>query len=108
MGTIVGTSRVVVDELRKKGEKVGLIKVRLFRPLPCKEIVKALEKTKQVIVLDRDISLGNRGILLDEIRSCMHNKKPTIRGYIVGLGGRDVTKDHIKKAFNMVEQEWLM
>jgi pyruvate ferredoxin oxidoreductase alpha subunit len=108
MGTIVGTSRVVVDELRQQGQKVGLMKVRLFRPFPAEEIVKALEGTKDVIILDRNISLGNQGALFDEIRSCMHGKKPNIKGYIVGLGGRDVTKDHIKKAFNMVDEKWLM
>jgi pyruvate ferredoxin oxidoreductase alpha subunit len=108
MGTIVGTSREVVDELREKGEKVGLIKVRLFRPFPFDELVKALEKSKNVIVLDRNISLGNQGVLLDEIKSCMYGKKTNIKGYIVGLGGRDVTKEHIKKAFNMVDEKWLM
>jgi len=108
IGTIVGTSRVVVDELRKKGQKVGLMKIRLFRPFPFEEIIKALEKAKNVIVLDRDISLGNKGVLLDEIRSCMHGKDINIKGYIVGLGGRDVTKQHIKKAFNMVDEKWLM
>ena len=108
MGTIVGTSRAVVDELREKGEKVGLMKVRLFRPFPCDEIVKILEKTKNVIVLDRNISLGNQGVLLDEIKSCMYGKNINIKGYVVGLGGRDVTKQHIKKAFDMVDEKWLM
>lgn len=108
IGTIIGTSRAVVDELRAKGEKAGLLKIRLFRPFPREEIFKALEKAKNIIVLDRDISLGNKGTLYTEIRDCMHNSKPNIKGYIVGLGGRDVTKEHIKKAFKMVDEEWLM
>ena len=108
MGTIVGTSRAVVDELREQGEKVGLMKVRLFRPFPCDEIVKVLEKAKNVIILDRNISLGNQGVLLDEIKSCMYGKNTNIKGYVVGLGGRDVTKQHIKKAFEMVDEKWLM
>jgi len=108
IGTIAGTSRVVVDELRKKGEKVGLLKIRLFRPFPREEIVKALSSAKDIVVLDRDISLGNKGTLFTEIRDCMYEKKVNVKGYIVGLGGRDVTKEHIKKAFNMVDEEWLM
>ncbi|TKJ17286.1 pyruvate ferredoxin oxidoreductase [Candidatus Woesearchaeota archaeon B3_Woes] len=108
MGTIAGTSKVVVDELRVKGQKVGLMKVRLFRPFPKEEIIKALEKSKDIIVLDRNISLGNNGALFTEIRDCMYGRKCNIKGYVVGLGGRDVTKKHIKKAFNMVNQEWLI
>lgn len=108
MGTIAGTSKVVVDELRAKGEKVGLLKIRLFRPFPREEIVKALEKAEDVIILDRNISLGNKGALFTEIRDCLYDKKVNVKGYIAGLGGRDVTKEHIKKAFKMVEEEWLM
>jgi len=108
IGTIAGTSRVVIDELRKKGEKVGLLKIRLFRPFPREEIAKALGNAENVIILDRDISLGNKGTLFTEIRDCLYDTKVNVRGYIVGLGGRDVTKEHIKKAFNMVDEEWLM
>jgi pyruvate ferredoxin oxidoreductase alpha subunit len=108
IGTIAGTSRVVVDELRAKGEKVGLLKIRLFRPFPREEILEALERAKDVIILDRNISLGNKGALFTEIQDCMNGKKTKIKGYIVGLGGRDVTKEHIKKAFKMVDEEWLM
>jgi pyruvate ferredoxin oxidoreductase alpha subunit len=108
IGTIAGTSRSVVDELRENGEKVGLLKIRLFRPFPREEIVKALSSARDVIILDRNISLGNKGALFTEIRDAMHNEKSNIHGYIVGLGGRDVTKEHIKKAFKMVDEEWLM
>jgi len=108
MGTIAGTSRAVVDELRNNNQKAGLIKIRLFRPFPREELIKALNNTKNIIVLDRNISLGNKGALFTEIRDCMCNQNKNIKGYIVGLGGRDVTQEHIKKAFDMVNQEWLM
>jgi pyruvate ferredoxin oxidoreductase alpha subunit len=85
-----------------------LLKIRLFRPFPREEIVEALERAKDVIILDRNISLGNKGALFTEIQDCMNGKKTKIKGYIVGLGGRDVTKEHIKKAFKMVDEEWLM
>jgi pyruvate ferredoxin oxidoreductase alpha subunit len=108
IGTISGTTRVVVDELRKKGQKVGLLKLRLLRPFPTEEIIKSLSHVKDVIVLDRDISLGNKGTIFTEIRDALYDQKINIHGYIVGLGGRDVTKEHINKAFSLVKQEWLM
>ena len=108
MGTIAGTTRVVIDELREKGKKVGLIKVRLFRPFPREEIIKAIGNIKNVIILDKNISLGNKGCLFTEVRDCMYGKKNNIKGYVLGLGGKDVTKDHIRKAFKMVNKEWLI
>jgi pyruvate ferredoxin oxidoreductase alpha subunit len=108
MGTIAGTTRVVIDELRKKGQKVGLLKIRLFRPFPESEIINALKNVKDVIILDKSISLGKKGIIFTEIKDSLYKTKKNVKGYIVGLGGRDVTKKHIIKAFNMVNEEWLM
>ncbi len=105
MGTICGTARVVVDELRKKGEKVGLIKLKCFRPFPEAELKKALKKVSKCIVLDRNISLGHEGALYSELKSAMYGSGLSVYGFIAGLGGRDVKKEHIAKAFNIASSK---
>ncbi len=114
MGTACSTTRVVVDELRKQGKKVGLIKIKSFRPFPKQEIISCCKNIKGIAVIDRNISLGNEGALYTELRSAFYNqnKKPIIKGFIAGLGGRDITPDHIKTAFKKIENssdtEWLL
>ncbi|MFA5993056.1 MAG: pyruvate ferredoxin oxidoreductase [Candidatus Pacearchaeota archaeon] len=116
MGTICGTTRKVIDDLRKQGKKVGMIKISLFRPFPRKDfqsLISTCKKLKNLIILDRDISVGNKGVLFTEIRDVLfdqisnNKQKLNVKGYIAGLGGRDVTEKHIEKAFNLQEIEWL-
>ena len=94
-GTITSTARVVVDQHRDKGEAIGLVKVKMFRPFPTEEIREALSRAKRVAVLDRNISPGRGGIFAEEIRAALYDvppdDRPTLFGYILGLGGRDVT-----------------
>lgn len=92
MGSLCSTIRYVVDDLREKGEKVGLLKVRLFRPFPDKEIYEAVKKADKIAVLDKNISFGIGGVLYNEIKAKMN---VNAYGFIVGLGGRDITPDHI-------------
>jgi pyruvate/2-oxoacid:ferredoxin oxidoreductase alpha subunit len=98
-GTITSTARYVVNSLRDKGEKVGLVKARMFRPFPTAALRQALAKTKHVAVLDRNISPGHSGIFAEEIRAALYDvpdtQRPGVHGYIVGLGGRDVTPETI-------------
>ena len=114
MGTVCGTTRVVVDELRKHGKKVGLIKIKSFRPFPKQKIISCCKSLKGIAVIDRNISLGNEGALYTELRSAFYSQKnkPIINGFIAGLGGRDITLSHIKTAFNKIENssdtEWLL
>jgi len=113
MGTITATARHVVEELRKKGKKVGLIKIKTFRPFPEKDIIKSAENLKAIAVLDRNISFGQHGTLFSEIKSVLHHKNIIVNSFICGLGGRDVTPNHIKTAFEKTIQskktiiEWL-
>ncbi|MDI6733538.1 MAG: pyruvate ferredoxin oxidoreductase, partial [Planctomycetota bacterium] len=97
--TITSTTRQVIDELRKHGEKIGLLKIRLFRPFPAQAVVKALEHCKKVAVIDRNIGYGVGGIFCQEIRAsfCNMPRQPYIYGYITGIGGRDVTPDTIRE-----------
>ena len=62
MGSICGTVKDAIDEMRAAGKKVGLLKIRVFRPFPSEEIAKALAKVKRVAVLDKNISLGAKGV----------------------------------------------
>jgi pyruvate/2-oxoacid:ferredoxin oxidoreductase alpha subunit len=96
--TIASTARVAIDELRNEGKKVGLLRVRVFRPFPSEEIRDILGGRKKVAVIDRNISYGHGGIFAQEIKSVLYNQnnKPPIWGYITGMGGRDVTVQHIK------------
>jgi len=96
-GTITSTARQVIDELRDQGESIGLLKIKLFRPFPQEAIRDALSNCKRVAVVDRNICVGMGGIFAQEVRSALYSQDPDLRpeilGYIVGLGGRDVTPD---------------
>ncbi|MEA1865287.1 MAG: pyruvate synthase subunit PorA [Euryarchaeota archaeon] len=93
MGSLIGTLRDVVDDLRSKGVPVGLLKIRSFRPFPADEIKKVIADAKVVAVLDKNISLGTgEGAVTTEIKACMHNTdiRVPVLGFVVGLGGRDI------------------
>jgi len=90
----------VVDELREKGERVGLLKVWLWRPFPRKEITEALAGAKAVAIMDRAISFGNLGALyLDVVSGFAGREGPVFVNYIYGLGGRDIPVEHIAQVF---------
>ena len=102
LGSTTGTTKVVVDNMREKGIKVGLIKLRVFRPFPAEEIMKALSKLKAVAVLDRSESFCDHGgPVFNEIRSALYDAKrqPLVVNYIYGLGGRDITLEHIESVY---------
>ncbi len=100
MGSILGTVKDVVDEYRAKGEKIGVLKVRSFRPFPKEQICEAVKNAHAVVVLDKNISIGtNEGALFTETKSCLYNSKvrvPVI-GYTIGHGGRDIRVESIAK-----------
>ena len=98
MGSVVGTIKDVVDELRKEGKKVGVLKIRTFRPFPKKAIYDALKDIKNVVVMEKDISLGFGGMLANELKAVFYNqpKQPKISGFVLGLGGRDVPQQSIR------------
>jgi pyruvate/2-oxoacid:ferredoxin oxidoreductase alpha subunit len=98
-GTITSTARYVINERRERGEKVGLVKIKMFRPFPTEPLRRALAGIPKVAVLDRNISPGHGGIFAEELRSALYDlpssRRPRVDGYILGLGGRDVTPDVI-------------
>jgi pyruvate ferredoxin oxidoreductase alpha subunit len=103
MGSIIGTIKDTIDELRSEGESVGLLKVRSFRPFPTEAIRKALKNAKIVITLDKNISIGkNEGALCTEVKACLHNtdNRVPVIGFMLGHGGRDIPMNMIKKIIN--------
>jgi pyruvate ferredoxin oxidoreductase alpha subunit len=94
MGSFSETAMVAVDSLRDEGQKVGLIRLRLWRPFPFEEIRKAVEGVDVLIVLDRCISFGGPGgPVCSEVKAALYSqeKRPRVVGFIGGLGGRDIT-----------------
>ncbi len=100
MGSVIGTIKDTIDELRHEGESVGLLKVRSFRPFPADAIRAALKNAKVVVTLDKNISIGkNEGALCTEVKACLYNtdtRVPVI-GFMLGHGGRDIPMSTIKK-----------
>jgi pyruvate ferredoxin oxidoreductase alpha subunit len=100
MGSVLGTIKEVVDEYRERGEKIGILKVRAFRPFPKEQIREAIKNAHVVVVLDKNISIGtNEGALFTETKSCLYNSniRVPIIGYTVGHGGRDIRMESIAK-----------
>jgi len=97
MGSLCSTIKDVIDDLRSHGEKVGLLRVRVFRPFPHDEIREALKGASQVAILDKNISFGVGGALYNDIKAKMD---VNAYGFIVGLGGRDIRPQHIIEIIN--------
>ena len=98
LNSTAGTAKAVVDTLREKGEKVGLIKLRVFRPFPSAELAKALSKVKAVAVMDKADSFSDcGGPMFTEVRSACYDleNKPKMINFVYGLGGRDVQMENI-------------
>ena len=98
-GSITSTARVAVRDLRKQGKKIGLLKMRLFRPFPVEAVQVALRGKKKIAVIDRNISLGSGGIFCQELRAALvHSPEhPLTYSYLAGIGGTDVTPEVIEK-----------
>ncbi len=96
MGTVAMPARTAVRRLREKGERVGYINLRWFRPFPTVELRESLRRFRAVGVIDRDFAHGapdDGGVLLHEVRSCLYpaRERPVVVDFITGLGGRDVS-----------------
>lgn len=100
-GTVTSTSRQVVAELREKGEKVGLLKIKLFRPFPVNMLRERTASASKVAVIDRNFSFGASGIFAQEVKAALCNfpGHPPVYSYIAGLGGRDITMEVIENIY---------
>jgi pyruvate/2-oxoacid:ferredoxin oxidoreductase alpha subunit len=100
MGSMTGTARDVIDELREKGKKIGLVKLKCFRPFPIEEIQKLAKKYKAIAIVDRNTSYGSAGggIVSMETARALYglDERPLLLNFHVGLGGSDVTMRQIE------------
>ena len=103
MNSTAGTTKFVVDKLREKGIKAGLLKIRVFRPFPVDEVANALSHLKAIAILDKADSLNAAGgALFEDVTSAMYvnNKIVPAVNYVYGIGGRDTKADDIEKVYN--------
>jgi pyruvate ferredoxin oxidoreductase alpha subunit len=104
MGTVTSTSREVVDDLRQKGEKVGIIKLRFFRPFPSEDLKKLVSNLDALGVFDRSISYHGGGHVYNEVCCALFGMTIPVINHLAGLGGRDVTKEQIFKMFELTSK----
>jgi pyruvate ferredoxin oxidoreductase alpha subunit len=104
LGSLCGTAKDAVDEMREAGKKVGLLKIRTFRPFPGEEVAAALKGVQRVAVLDKNISLGSKGAVALEVKDALYGSGIPVLDYIVGLGGRDLRKRDIARIVELAEQ----
>jgi len=103
LSSTAGTAKYVVNKLRAEGRKVGLIKIRVFRPFPAEKLAEVLKDAKVVAVMDKADGFNAKGApVFNEVRSALYDyaNRPKIINYIYGLGGRDVKTNDIEKVYN--------
>jgi len=96
-GTITSVTRIAVDKLREQGKKVGLMKMRMFRPVPVERWRRVLGNTTKVVVIDRNLTAGLGGVLASEVEAALYpvENRPVVYPVVAGLGGRDVAPDDV-------------
>ena len=107
MNSTAGTTKTVVDDLRNKGVKAGMVKVRVFRPFPAEEIAEALGNLKAVAIMDKSDSLNAAGgALFEDVVSSMYVAKKQVPAvsYVYGIGGRDTTTDDIGTVYEDLQE----
>lgn len=107
MGSPSGTAKVVIDRKRDEGKRIGLIKIRSLRPFPRERLVKALEGKKVVGTIDRNVCFGwGSGHTFVEIKAAINDlpNRPALLGFIDGLGGCDITLEHIERVAGIMQQ----
>jgi len=101
MGSVVGTLKEWADRRRAGGDKVGVVKLRCYRPFPADELVAALAGAKRAIVLEKAVSMGGYGIVAAELRAALHGRADVpVTCAVAGLGGRDVTMGTVDEMYS--------
>jgi len=107
MGSTGGTGKVAVDRLRAQNKKVGLVRMRVYRPFPKQALVQAFAKVKVIGVLDRSDTLSTLGgHMYNDIRSVLYDasNRPLLKNYVYGLGGRDISIEEIETVFDQLAE----
>jgi pyruvate ferredoxin oxidoreductase alpha subunit len=108
MGSVVGTIKDFIDQQEEAGQKVGLLQICSFRPFPRKEVYRALKDIKNIVVLEKSLSLGRGGILASDIRWSFPKaemQKRAISSFVAGLGGRNISLDDLAAMVDRVRVE---
>jgi pyruvate ferredoxin oxidoreductase alpha subunit len=107
MGSCGETASVAVDKMREEGRSVGLVKIRLWRPFPFDDLKKATLHAKQLVVIDRAISVGACGPVAAEVKAALYGeaKRPSVYNFVAGVSGRDVSPSDFIKMVDKAEIE---
>jgi pyruvate ferredoxin oxidoreductase alpha subunit len=107
MGSCGETASVAVEEMREEGRSVGLVKIRLWRPFPFEAFKKATLHAKQLVVIDRAISVGACGPVASEVKAALYGeaRRPSVYNFVAGISGRDVTPSDFVKMVDKAEIE---
>jgi len=107
MGSCGETASVAVDKMREEGRSVGLVKIRLWRPFPFDDLKKATLHAKQLVVIDRAISVGACGPVASEVKAALYgsDQRPSVYNFVAGISGRDVTPSDFVKMVDKAEIE---
>ena len=99
MGSVIGTIKDAIDAMRSEGKKVGLVKVRSYRPFPVQALRKALKDAGVIAVVEKDVAIGGEAGLVTDLKAAFYNSniRMPIIGFTAGLGGRDITVKDIRK-----------
>jgi len=112
MGSLAAQAKDVVDDMRDEGYPLGAVKLRAFRPFPTEEIGELAKHIKAFAVVDRSMSFGHMGAALMEVKAALYDVKerPIVKGYVMGLGGRDVGLNEqrlaVEKTFKDLQRGW--
>ena len=101
-GSVTGTVRTTVDNMREEGKKVGVVKLRMLRPFPVDQLMEKIGNAKAIGVLDKNISFGYEGSVFTNVNSALkrNNSQIVTSNFIAGLGGKDITKENIEEMFH--------
>jgi len=106
MGSVIGTIKDTLSLPRRGQGELGVLKIKTYRPFPAEQILKIIKPAKNIAIIDKSISLGHLGCLASDIKAASQGKiKANLSSFVVGLGGRDVTKDIIKKIIKQANKK---
>jgi pyruvate ferredoxin oxidoreductase alpha subunit len=102
MGSFSETAKIVIDEMQAKGESIGLVRLRLWRPFPYEELRQAVKGAETLVVFDRAVSSGMGGPVCSEVKAALFSEavKPKVAGVGGGLGGRDMSVKDFERVIN--------
>jgi pyruvate ferredoxin oxidoreductase alpha subunit len=99
LGSVLGTIKDTVDDMRHDGVKIGVLGITSFRPFPISEIRNAIANAKRIVVVEKCFAVGIGGIVSRDVRSAVRNRPQSVLTVIAGLGGRAITKASLQKMF---------